>query len=195
MIKTTISALVLASALALSGQTKADNVNYELETIHSQIVFKINHLGFSNSYGKFKKFDGTVSFDADNWETASTNVTIETKSIDLENKKWNEHMRSADFFNVEEFPSMTFNSTKLEKTDENKGLLHGDLTILGKTLPVTLDLVLNQVGEHPFSGKPHIGFSASGMIKRSEFGMETYVPAVADEVYINIEVEATVPKK
>ena len=66
---------------------------------------------------------------------------------------------------------------------------------MGKTLPVTLDLVLNQVGEHPFSGKPYIGFSASGMIKRSEFGMETYVPAVADEVYINIEVEATVPKE
>ena len=195
MFKTTLSALALATSLLVSSHVQAENVDYELETVHSQIIFKINHLGFSNSYGKFKKFDGTLSFDPENWETATTNVTIKTKSIDLENKKWNDHMRSADFFNVDEFPTMTFSSTKLEKTSDNKGLLHGDLTLLGKTLPVTLDLVLNQVGEHPFSGRPYIGFSASGVIKRSEFGMETYVPAIADEVYINIEVEATVPKK
>ena len=100
-------------------------------------------------------------------------------------------MRSADFFDVEQFPAMTFKSTKLEKTGETTGKLHGDLTILGTTKPITLDLTLNQAGIHPMSEEPHVGFSATGSIKRSEFGMIYGVPAVGDDVHIIIEVEAS----
>lgn len=190
MLRNSIIALVTCCGLMVSPLLQADTTHYEIEPVHSQVIFKINHLGFSNSYGKFRKFEGKVSFDPDHWDKASTEVTINTQSIDLENKKWNDHMRSSDFFNIEKFPTMTFKSTKLEKTGDNIGLLHGQLTLLGKTLPLTLDVTINQVGTHPFSEKPYAGFSASGVIKRSEFGMEAYVPAVADEVYIIIEVEA-----
>lgn len=190
MFKRSMLALA-AGTLMMANQAQAEVVDFEYDTVHSQIIFKVNHLGYSNSYGKFRKFDGSLSFDNDNWEKSAAEVIVETKSINLENKKWNDHMRNSDFFHVEKFPNMTFKSTKLEKTGENTGVLHGDLTILDKTLPVTLDLTLNQYGEHPMSGKPHIGFSASGEIKRSEWGMVYGVPAVADEVFITIEVEAS----
>ncbi|MBD3667613.1 MAG: polyisoprenoid-binding protein [Kangiella sp.] len=180
-----------ASAMALIATANAKPDDYEFDTVHSQIIFKVNHLGYSNSYGKFRAFEGTLSFDPEDWSTAQTEVSINTKSIDLENKKWNDHMRSADFFDVEQFPAMTFKSTKLEKTGENTGKLHGDLTILGTTKPITLDLTLNQAGIHPMSEEPHVGFSATGSIKRSEFGMIYGVPAVGDDVHIIIEVEAS----
>jgi len=177
--------------LAFTSDVNAKVADYEFDTVHSQIIFKINHLGYSNSYGKFRAFEGTLSFDPEDWSTAKTEVSINTKSIDLENKKWNDHMRNPDFFDVEQYPAMTFKSTKLEKTGEDTGKLHGDLTILDKTLPITLDLTLNQAGIHPMSEKPHVGFSATGTIKRSEWGMEYGVPAVGDDVHIIIEVEAT----
>lgn len=179
------------SALAFASTTNAKAADYEFDTVHTQIIFKVNHLGYSNSYGKFRAFDGTLSFDPEDWSTAKTEVSINTKSIDLENKKWNDHMRNPDFFDVEQYPAMTFKSTKLEKTGENTGKLHGDLTILDKTLPITLDLTLNQAGIHPLSEQPHVGFSATSTIKRSEWGMIYGVPAVSDEVDIIIEVEAT----
>lgn len=181
----------VASAIALIATANAKPADYEFDTVHSQIIFKVNHLGYSNSYGKFRAFEGTLSFDPEDWTTAQTEVSINTKSIDLENKKWNDHMRSADFFDVEQFPAMTFKSTKLEKTGETTGKLHGDLTILGTTKPITLDLTLNQAGIHPMSEEPHVGFSATGSIKRSEFGMIYGVPAVGDDVHIIIEVEAS----
>ena len=90
-----------ASALAFSSVANAKPADYEFDTVHSQIIFKVNHLGYSNSYGKFRAFEGTLSFDPEDWSTAQTEVSINTKSIDLENKKWNDHMRSADFFDVE----------------------------------------------------------------------------------------------
>lgn len=182
---------LMACALTFTSTANAKPANYEFDTVHSQIIFKVNHLGYSNSYGKFRAFEGTLSFDAEDWSTAQTEVSINTKSIDLENKEWNDHMRSVDFFDVEQFPAMTFKSTKLEKIGENTGKLHGHLTILGKTQPITLDLTLNQAGIHPMSEQPHVGFSATGTIKRSEWGMEYGVPAVGDDVHIIIEVEAS----
>lgn len=189
--KSFLTLVLAALSLTLSANAGAKVADYEFDTVHSQIIFKVNHLGYSNSYGKFRAFNGTLSLDPDNWSTAQTEVSINTKSIDMENKKWNDHMRSADFFDVEQFPAMTFKSTKLEKTGEDTGKLHGTLTILDKSLPVTLDLTLNQAGIHPMSEQPHVGFSATGTIKRSEWGMIYGVPAIGDDVHIIIEVEAT----
>lgn len=189
--KSLVTLVISCFTLALMATANGKALDYEFDTVHSQIIFKVNHLGYSNSYGKFRAFDGTLSFDANDWSTAKTEVSVNTKSIDLENKKWNDHMRNADFFDVGQFPTMTFKSTKLEKISENTGKLHGDLTILGTTQPITLDLTLNQAGIHPMSEQPHVGFSATGTIKRSEFGMIYGVPAVGDDVHIIIEVEAS----
>lgn len=189
--KKLLCSLVAMTGLAFATTGDAAPVEYEFDTVHSQIIFKINHLGYSNSFGKFRQFRGDLTFDKDDWSKSSTAVEINAKSIDLENKKWNDHMRDPDFFHVEKHPIMSFKSTKLEKNGDNTGVLHGDLTILEQTKPVSLELTLNQAGVHPMSEKPHVGFSARGTIKRSEWGMEYGVPAVADEVHIIIEVEAS----
>lgn len=183
--------LLATSAVAFSSITLAAPVEYEFDTVHSQVIFKINHLGYSNSFGKFPQFRGELTFDQDDWSQSSTSVEINAKSINLENKKWNNHLKNSDFFHVEKYPIMSFKSTKLEKTGENTGILYGDLTILDQTHPVELELTLNKAGVHPMSEKQHVGFSARGTIKRSEWGMVYGVPAVADETHIIIEVEAT----
>lgn len=189
--KQLMTGIIVATAIAFSSSSSAEPVEYEFDTVHSQIIFKINHLGYSNSFGKFPTFRGELTFDQEDWSNSSTSVEIKAASIDLENKKWNDHMKNADFFHVDKYSKLSFKSTKLEKTGDNTGVLHGDLTILDKTRPVTLDLTLNKAGIHPMSEKQHVGFSARGTIKRSEWGMTYGVPAVADDVHIIIEVEAS----
>lgn len=181
-------AAALAATVALPAQA-ADK--YKFDTVHSQVIFFVSHLGFSMSEGEFLEFDGGFSFDSDNWAKSSVDVTIKTDSISLDDKKWDDHMKNEDFFNVEKYPTMTFKSTRVESKDGKTGTITGDLTLLGVTKPVTLDVTFNKAGAHPFNPKKQlIGFSASGTLKRSEFGMKYALPAVGDEVEIRIEVEA-----
>ena len=186
-----IKGILASSALVFSTASLAEPVEYEFDTVHSQIVFKVDHLGFSHSYGKFPTFRGELTFDQKDWANSSTTVEVKAGSINLENKKWNDHMTSADFLDADKYSKITFKSTKLEKTGDDTGLLHGELTILDTTKPVTLDLTLNKAGIHPMSEQQHVGFTANGTIKRSEWGMTYGVPAVGDDVEIMIEVEAS----
>ncbi len=105
-----------------------------------------------------------------------------------------DHLRSPDFFNAAEFPEMTFASTGIERTSDKTGKITGDLTLLGVTKPVTLDVTFNQRAPHPlpqYNGVEVAGFSATTTIKRSDFGMSTFVPAIGDEIEIILEVEGT----
>lgn len=163
--------------------------NYKFDTDHTQIFFSVNHLGFSNSTGKFLKFDGGFSFDETAPEKSNVDVTIYTDSIDMDSKAWDDHLKNEDFFHVEKYPTMTFKSTDIEVTGDNTGKLTGDLTLLGKTNPVTLDVTFNKLGVHPYSGKMIAGFSATGTLKRSDFGMGYGLPNIGDEVTLRIEVE------
>ncbi|HEX2753257.1 MAG TPA: YceI family protein, partial [Alphaproteobacteria bacterium] len=115
--------------------------------------------------------------------------TIDTNSLTMDDDAWEKHLKNEDFFNVEKFPAMTFKSTKVEKTGDNTGRVTGDLTLLGVTKPVTLDVIFNKGGIHPYSKKYVAGFSATGKLNRSEFGMTYGLPGVGDEVNISIEVE------
>lgn len=181
----------LFTAIVAATPFTANAASYEFDTAHTQIMFKVNHLGFSNSHGRFMKFDGTLDFDAADVAKSKLDVTIDTASIDMGDQKWDDHLKNADFFDVEKFPSMTFKSTKVEKTGEKTGKVTGDLTILGVTKPVTLDVVMNKMGKHPMSGKEHVGFSATGTLKRSDFGMNYGLPNVGDTVTLMIEAEAS----
>lgn len=184
-----LAALSVAFIGGFGGVAKADVEQYEFDKAHTQIFFAVNHLGFSNSHGKFLDFDGGFTFDREAPEKSNIDVTIKTASVDMDDEKWDEHLKNADFFNVEEFPEMTFKSTAIEVTGENTANITGDLTLLGVTKPVTLAVTHNKSGEHPFSGKYVAGFSATGTLKRSEFGMNYGLPAVGDDVKIIIEVE------
>ncbi len=162
---------------------------YIFDKDHTQILFFVDHLGFSKSQGEFHEYDGYFVFDQEKPKNSKVEVTIKTSSIDMDSDKWNEHMKSSDFLNVEAFPDMTFKSTNIKITGKKTADIIGDLTILGVTKPVTLKTIYNKSDKHPFSGKYVSGFSAKAKIKRSDFGMVYGLPAVGDEINIMIEVE------
>ena len=115
-------------------------------------------------------------------------------ALDLGDVKWNTHVLSPDFLEAAKYPAIRFASTRVERFDATHGKLYGDPTIHGVTKPVALDLTVNRVAEHPLRKTPAAGFTATVTVKRSEFGVAAYVPAVADDVVIRIEVESFVPK-
>lgn len=168
---------------------RAEVERYEFDKAHTQIIFATNHLGFSNSHGKFLDFDGFFNFNRAEPEKSDVDVTIKTTSIDMDDKKWNDHMKNEDFFDVEKYPTMAFKSTSIEKTSDNTAKITGDLTILETTKPAVLDVTFNKAGVHPFNQKYVAGFSATAAIKRSDYGMTYGLPMIGDDVSITIEVE------
>ena len=175
--------------LSASVAARAEPEHYAFDKRHTQILFFVDHLGFSKSQGEFHDYDGGFVFDPEDWTRSSVDVAIRTHSIDMDLHAWDKHMRDKDFFNVSEFPTMRFRSTRVEKTGERSGLIHGELTLLGVTKPVTLSVTFNKAGVNPISKHYVAGFSAHSVIKRSEFGMKYGLPAVGDEVDIRLEVE------
>ncbi|QCG93239.1 polyisoprenoid-binding protein [Azospirillum sp. TSA2s] len=184
------AALFAATAVGSVVPAFAAPVSYKIDPAHTAVAFIVNHVGFSNVIGRFNTVGGDVSFDKDAVEKSVVNVTIDTTSVDTNHAKRDEHLRSPDFFNAKEFPKMTFKSTKIEKTGDKTGKLHGDLTMLGVTKPVVLDVTFNKDGVSPASKLETAGFSARGTVKRTEFGMKYGAPAIGDDIQLLIEVEA-----
>ena len=192
MLRQTLLASLIAFA---SASAFAAPVTYTIDPSHTQTVFSWNHLGFSNPTANFDRIEGTITYDAADASKSSVDVTIATDSINSHVTKFDEHLKSDDFFDVAKFPTATFKSTKVEKgAAEGKFKVSGDLTIHGVTKPVTIDATLNGAGEHPMSKQPAIGFDGSLKIKRSDFGLGKNAPYVSDEVSIRITTEAGVPK-
>jgi len=184
------AALFVATAAGSFAPAFAAPVSYKIDPAHTAVAFIVNHVGFSNVIGRFNTVGGDVTFDKDAVEKSVVNVTIDTTSVDTNHAKRDEHLRSPDFFNAKEFPKMTFKSTKIEKTGDKTGKLHGDLTMLGVTKPVVLDVTFNKDGVSPASKLETAGFSARGTVKRTEFGMKYGAPAIGDDIQLLIEVEA-----
>ncbi|MCR9177324.1 MAG: YceI family protein [Alphaproteobacteria bacterium] len=167
----------------------ADPVAYETDPSHTDILFLVSHFGYSNSFGSFGDFDIDLAFDQETPENSTLSVVVRPVSVDTTVPKLDEHLRSPDFFGVEAHPEATFVSTGIEITGEKTGIVTGDLTLLGVTKPVTLDVTFNKAAPHPINKRPAVGFSATGTITRTDFGMDTYAPAVGDEVKLIIEYE------
>lgn len=184
------AALFVATAAGSFAPAFAAPVSYKIDPAHTAVAFIVNHVGFSNVIGRFNTVGGDVTFDKDAVEKSVVNVTIDTTSVDTNHAKRDEHLRSPDFFNAKEFPKMTFKSSKIEKTGDKTGKLHGDLTMLGVTKPVVLDVTFNKDGVSPASKLETAGFSARGTVKRTEFGMKYGAPAIGDDIQLLIEVEA-----
>lgn len=162
---------------------------YTLDKSHANIIFSINHLGFSYYKGRFNDFDATLFYDAKDASKSAVKVTVDIASIDTNNSELEGKLKSDKFFDAAKFPVATFTSTKFVKTSEKTGKLTGDLSLHGVTRPVTLDVTLQGVGENPYSKKSTLGFSGTTTIKRSEFGVTEYVPYVGDDVTLTIDAE------
>ena len=175
------------AALLIILSQPAISADYSLDITHTQIKFAVSHLGFSTSRGSFREFSGNYSFDPAAPEASSVEVVIQTASVDLDDEEWNSHLRAAQWFNVEQFPTMTFKSTSVESAGEGQFIVKGDLTLLGITKPVALDAKLNKIGDQ--MGKPKSGFSASATIDRRDWGLKTFAPMIGAQVSINLEIE------
>lgn len=187
-----IAATLLAASLA-SPLFAAPQV-YQFDKAHTNIIFFISHLGFSNMEGEFKKFDGSLNFDPENIAASSVQVSIQVDGVATDVPALDEHLQKPEFFNAAQFPNMDFASTAVTVAADNQLTVTGNLTLLGVSKPVTLNVVLNKAGPHPFSKAPAAGFSATTTIKRSDFGMTAMAGMLGDEVSIRIETEAQAAK-
>jgi polyisoprenoid-binding protein YceI len=185
-LKHTLAALALCPALALPAAA-ADT--YTIDPGHTYPGFEINHLGFSTLRGTFDSTRGSVTLDPAA-RSGSIEISIDTASIDTGHARRDEHLKTDEFFNVARFPTMTYKATRLTFDGDKLTGADGELTLLGVTRPVSLALTSFHCGPHPMNKKQVCGANATATIKRSEFGMKAYVPAVGDEVKISIGVEA-----
>jgi len=191
--KSLLTALVVAATVALAGTSHA--ATWTIDGNHSSVGFSIRHI-FSKVQGSFDKFSGTVEFDPANPAAASVKVEIDPASINTRNQKRDDHLRSADFFDVAKFPAMSFTSTKVTKGEGNALTVEGDLTMHGVTKPVTL--AVNFLGAGPAMGGQRAGFESAAKLDRKEFGivwnktLDTGT-LLGDEVAMTIDVEAYVP--
>lgn len=182
--------LVGASTWALADKV----VTYTIDPAHTFVHFSWNHVGFSSPSADFTDVTGTIIGNHDHPEKSSVEVTIPVKSLDTNVALLNQHLiESGDYFKTKEFPNVTFKSAALKNLDKKKETfqVQGDLTINGITKPVVLDAKLNKAGPHPFyNNAPAAGFNASTKIKRSDFGIDKFVPMVGDDLAVTITVEA-----
>jgi len=189
--------LTLAAAVAaLSLPALARAATYDIDPVHSAVSFKVKHLMVSSVRGSFRKFSGTIDFDAKKPETAAIAASIDASSIDTGNADRDGHLKSPDFFDVAKFPTLDFKATKLKAAGKGKFKLSGDLTLHGVTKPVTLDVEgLGAEVTDPW-GNVKIGASAVTKLSRKEFGLtwskalETGGVVVGDEVEISLDIEA-----
>jgi polyisoprenoid-binding protein YceI len=184
---TTYCALVLFAGL--SATVQAATVDYQLEPTHVDMLFSVNHLGFSWKHGSFRQLSGTLSYDAQHPEASRVAITIRADSIDTGHAARDSDLKSDHFFDVQKFPEIRFQSTKIERDASRGFVVWGELTLHGVTAPIKLQVRMNGVGQNRFDHKPTIGFSGVGQLKRSDFGMSGFLPAVGDQVKIEFDIE------
>lgn len=188
MIKSFVFLLAIALTSSLSF---AKPEKYTLDPSHSSAVFKIDHLGFSYVYGMFEDISGTILIDEKDPSKSSMNITIKAASIDTNVVKRDEHLRSPDFFNVKQFPDITFKSDSIRKLKGNKYEVTGTFSLLGKSQKMTVPFERHRTGKDPW-GKIRTGGSADFTLKRSEYGMSYMLgkDQVGDVVHIFLSFEA-----
>lgn len=178
---------LLTAALVSSASLAADT--YLIDKTHTNIIWSASHLGFSKSFGTFSEVSGHFILDEANPQNSSVEVLVRPSSVVTGIAKFDSHLKSKDFFGIEAHPAITFKSTQIELTGEKTAKIHGNLTMLGQTHPLVLDATLNKVGINGFSKQPTAGFSLTGSVERSLYGMTYGAPAIANEVGLIIEAE------
>lgn len=185
--KRTLIALSLAAAMSTSAFAAMDS--YTIDPQHAFPEFEVSHLGFTTQRGRFDETSGKVRLDMAA-ETGSVDLTINTKSLDMGFPLWNEHLTAKGFFNVAKFPTMTYKSDKLDFDGDKVVGADGQFTLLGVTRPLHVTVSNFHCGLNPMNRKTLCGGNVSAEIKRSDYGMTTFLPLVGDDIKINVPVEA-----
>jgi polyisoprenoid-binding protein YceI len=184
---------LLAAAFLVCNIAHATPVTYTIGSKLSRVSFNLEHQGFIQSFGTLKIVPGSFVFDSDDWSKSSVAVTMPVKSLDMGDALWNEEIRGDDAWDkLFKTKTISFHSKQLQRIDAMHGTLTGDLTLAGVTKPVTLQLKLNKLGANAISKIPAVGFTATGTIKRSQFGLDAYADLIGDDMSVQIQLEAFV---
>ena len=190
--KTLLTAALLSST-ALAGAATAES--WGMDATHTDVVVSWNHAGFSTQVASFHEFAGTLTMDLDNLAEAEAEFTVPVSSLSTGFEMFDNELKGPQFFNAEEFPNVTFTATAFERTGEMSATVTGDMTILGVTNPVTFDVDVHALGEHPvgqffdaYKGT-WLGFTATAEILRSDWGMDAFIPVGSDAITIEINSE------
>ncbi|WP_328780260.1 YceI family protein [Streptomyces canus] len=169
--------------------------DYTIDASHSTIGFTVRHAMVTNVKGKFDEFSGSLHLDGGDPSASTASIDVKMDSIDTGSADRDGHLKSADFFKIEEFPTMTFRSTKAEALGDEDYRITGDLTILGTTKSLTIDLEFNGAAKDPF-GNERVGFEGKAEIKRSEWGLtwnaalETGGVLISDKIKLSFDISA-----
>ncbi len=192
----TLAVLVMGASVATD--PAVDDASWEVDSAHSAITFKVRHF-FTPVNGRFNDYEIDLTFDPENLEESSISAVIQVASIDTENERRNNHLKSGDFFNAEEFPTITFESSSIESTGENEYVANGTLTIRDNSMDFALPFTLLGVMDVPEDqqermGKRLAGFQAEASLNRNDFGVGTgswtATAVVGDRVDFSIQIEA-----
>jgi len=178
---------ILPLIIGLAAPAPAAADDYVLDDMHTAASFKIAHIGLSWTHGRFNEVAGAFTLDAADPNKASFTLNIKAESLDTNNKKRDDHLRSPDFFNVKQFPGISFKSTTVKPAKDDFDVT-GELTLHGVTKSITVPLKGGAKAEFP-KGVQRTGFSTELVLKRSEFGMDKMIGPVGDEVYVSISFE------
>lgn len=188
------SGFAVFGAVALARPAVAEVADWAIDGSHSRVGFSVSHMVVSSVSGRFKQFSGKVELDDANLTKSQVDISVKTESVDTDDAKRDEHLRSPDFFDAKKFPTLDFKSTKITKVGGKKYKLAGDLTIHGVTKPVVLDAEVSDAVKNPW-GKLVRSVKLSGKVKRGDFGLkwnkalETGGVLVGDDVSLDVQVE------
>ncbi|HEX5737770.1 MAG TPA: YceI family protein [Hydrogenophaga sp.] len=195
-VSATLATLAVALSTLTSAPVQAQAARYEIDPDHLTVAFLVDHIGYAKVLGLFRSARGSYRFDEASGALSDVRIEVETASVFSNQRKRDEHLKGPDFLNSGEFPRMVFTASNAKRSGDRKFEIAGQLEILGKTQPLTLQATWNKSAESPLGGigsKPYVmGVSARGSFKRSAYGMDYAVANgwVGDEVELIIEFEA-----
>jgi polyisoprenoid-binding protein YceI len=191
--------LLCAGAFGWVGLTQAEMARYDVDPEHSTIEFRVAHMVISKTTGHFKDYTGFIEMDPDAQKVQTIEATVKTASVNTNHEKRDTHLRSADFFDVEKYPTMTYKLKQYQKNGDHYSAT-GDLTLRGVTKEITLTGNFNGVTKDPW-GNVRAGFNAEGKVNRKDFGMvwnkalDSGGLVVGNDVFIKLDIECIKAKQ
>lgn len=180
---------ILLMTVAPSTSHAGELKRYRFDPIHSQIVFFVGHLGFSQAIGRVRLGPGHFSFDDGDWSRSTVDVAVDLDSLDMGDAKWTDAAKAGQLLDVARYPQARFTSRSVERGKGSNGVIHGNLSLHGKTMPIDLAITFNKAGRDPYAFTDKVGFSARVTLQRGAFGIERYQGVVGEDVELRIEVE------
>lgn len=183
-VRTLSAILTLGTASSVSAAE-----TYRLEKSHVDLLFAIDHAGFTQKHGSFRELDATLSYDETTPQKSHVTVVVKTDSLDTAHAGRDKDVKGEMFLDVAKYPEMRFESTGVTPGADGTLRIDGTLTLHGVTKPLTLQAKLNKAAPNPFDKRPTLGFSATGSLKRSDFGITRYIPMIGDVITLTIDAE------